>query len=96
MEASNKFSGSEWGEYSEAEFRWLNKVLTEGIISNDDLFELSKHFGINFSDKSIPEDQLVKEIGYALVADIPKSEVLPIIAKLVKEKYPEYQRKEGV
>ena len=81
------FTGSNWTEYSEFEFAWLSIMLEKpGILLPADIRDLAARFQITFSLPVTTIDPT--ELGRALLADISRVKLLPVVQDLVAAEYP--------
>lgn len=80
LNMETNFNGSDWGEYSEFEFRWLEMLLTHKVLSSEFVFSLAAKFNIKFSGQV--DDA---EIGGVILSDVKREKLLPEIQHYFQE-----------
>jgi hypothetical protein len=81
------FQGSDWKDYSDFEFKWLEIVLTKNIIKKEDILSLLKKFKIKFLEKNWEDCVRAEEMGNVLINDVPKKELWLEVTDILSKKY---------
>jgi hypothetical protein len=81
------FHGSDWKDYSDFEFEWLEIILTKNIIKKEDILSLLKKFKIKFLEENWEDCVSTEEMGNVLINDVPKKELWLGVTDILSKKY---------
>src|SRR5574343_383891 len=81
------FQGSDWKDYSDFEFRWMEIILTKDILKREDLLFLLKRFKIKFLEKNWENSIGTEEMGNVLINDVPKKELWLEVSGTLSKRY---------
>ncbi len=68
--------------------KWLEILLTKNILNKKDISDIVHKFNINFTNNKQKGRLQTRDMGIVLMFDIKKNKLLPIIKKIVLNKYP--------
>lgn len=81
------FQGSDWKDYSDFEFRWIEIILTKNILKREDFLFLLKKFEIKFFEKNWENSISTEEMGNVLINDVPKKELWLEVSDILNKRY---------
>lgn len=81
------FQGSDWKDYSDFEFKWIEIILTKDVLKREDLLFLLNKFGIKFSKKNWEDSVDTEEMGNVLINDVPKGELWSEVVDILSKRY---------
>jgi hypothetical protein len=86
--AKDPVSGADWSEYSKFELKWVEIVMTKGVLNRSELLTLLKSFDIRFVTHNWENQTPIAEFGNALLNDAPRAKLLPAIKLIIRERHP--------
>lgn len=84
---TNTFRGSDWNAYSAFEFKWLELVLTKGVVDRLSIITLLDKFAITFTRTHWRDTIDPAEMGSVLINDVPRGELLPAVQELLAREH---------